>query len=179
MLRLTLSNFFFFVAAFCICSFSIVHDYDAAAKIMKHYKANGSDINSESSVIKTTSGKKKYSLAATTSTNTDLEDMSTSALVKRRPVEPHKVLMSLATSIRDEVVDIFDAVAFAENHEERFENVVDIAIRHRGVLGALALGMALKTAMSPELSSQSGNTARAKFRSAEMAKWGSRIAKSK
>ena len=178
MLCHTILNLSLLVAVFCFYVLSNVHGYDnakTAAKIMKRFKATtGSDINSDASAMRARPEKKKYNFVATT-TNTDVDDRGTNALVKRRHEEPHKALMNLATGIRDEVVDIFDAVVYAESHEERFENIVDIAIRHRGVLGTLALGMALKTAMSPEVSRQSGQAARAKFRSAEVAKWGSRM----
>ena len=144
---------------------------------MKRYKATtGSEINKESSTTKTNQATKKYSIPTTTAT-TEVEDRGTTTLRKKQTLEPHKAFLGLATNIRDEVVDIFDAVVYAESHEERFENIVDIAIRHRGMLGTVALGMALKTAISPEVSARSGGAARAKFRDAEMAKWGSRMAK--
>ena len=167
-------------AAVLVLFASTIVAYDNGAKAttakipVNQYKAaTGSDIN-----------KKSDSLPSVTSTQTtkkySVPTQSTSAVkgVKKQGVEPYsRAILSLATIIRDEVVDIFDAVAHAESNEERFENIVDIAIRHRGILGTAVLGMAIKTAVSPEVGYQTGSVARANFRQAEMAKWGSRMAK--
>ena len=179
MFRSRLSKLLLLAVVFYSCLFSTVDGYDnakTATKIMKHYKtAAGNDIKKESSTTKTTKATKEYGFPAATAT--EVEDRGTSALGRKQAVEPHKAFFGLVTNIRDEVVDIFDAVVYAESHEERFENIVDIAVRHRGVLGTVALGMALKTAISPEINAKSGSIARAKLRDAEIAKWGTRMAK--
>ena len=76
---------------------------------------------------------------------------STSGPFTRRPWDLNTmrlVAIGTAFAVKDEVINCFDSVAYAKNNEERFENTIDILYRHRGIIGAGAMALVLKTTFS-------------------------------
>lgn len=54
----------------------------------------------------------------------------------------------VAISIRDEVVDCFDSILYAESNKERFDNLIDIGYRHRGLIFAGSFCVVAKVGLS-------------------------------
>lgn len=50
----------------------------------------------------------------------------------------------VATSAKDEIVDIFESIVYAETGEERLENTIDIMKRHKNVIAVVGGGLVLK-----------------------------------
>ena len=94
-------------------------------------------------------------------------------------MEPQKLFLHFVTSLRDEAIDIFDSIAYAESNEERLENFIEVGIRHKSLIGTVAAGMALRTAIRPDASRLYGTTAQNQLRRQEAAKWGTRLGKQK
>lgn len=89
---------------------------------------------------------------------------------------PQDLFVGIARAARDEAIDIFDSLAYAESNKERFETVVDIAIRHKTILAAASVALLLKKAVSPS-DVNLGAKAVEELRRKEAAKWGRRLIK--
>jgi hypothetical protein len=50
-----------------------------------------------------------------------------------------------ATAVKDEVIDIFESIAFATSAKERVENTFDVIRRHKFLLSAGAVALVLKS----------------------------------
>lgn len=60
---------------------------------------------------------------------------------------------SIFTAVKDEVVDIWDSLAYAESNKERFENAAEILRRHKTTIG-LAGGLLTSVAFAKFLASK-------------------------
>ena len=57
-----------------------------------------------------------------------------------------------ATAVKDEVIDIFESIAFATSAKERFENTFDAIKRHKFLLSAGAVALVLKSTVGGKVS---------------------------
>jgi len=80
----------------------------------------------------------------------------------------------VAMEFVDEVVDIYDSIMFAEDGAERLDNMIDIAHRHRYLIGGVIAFPVLKNALSKEVMQKKGLDFISKERAAQAAKWGAR-----
>ena len=86
-------------------------------------------------------------------------------------------LLKVARAARDEVIDIFDSICYAETNQERFENICDIAGRHKGTLGVMSAIVIAKTLLVSNNDISLGAKAIGELRKKEMQKWGTRLVK--
>ena len=82
---------------------------------------------------------------------------------------------NIAIGIKDEVVDCFDSVVFAETNTERLDNLFDIAYRHRPILAAGALIVVGKIALSQSQAVSAAERMKRELTVSEAAKWGKRL----
>ena len=82
---------------------------------------------------------------------------------------------NIAIGIKDEVVDCFDSIVFAETNSERLDNLFDIAYRHRPILAAGALIVVGKIALSQSQSVSAAERMKRELTVTEAAKWGKRL----
>jgi len=72
------------------------------------------------------------------------------------------------------MLDIFDALFYAQTHEERLEEAIDILDRHKVLLSSAAVGAIVKSRLGTKSATKLGQDAINQLRQAEMAKWGAR-----
>jgi hypothetical protein len=85
-------------------------------------------------------------------------------------------IQSLLASAKDEIVDIFDSIAFAETNEERLGNIVDIVHRHKLIISAGVLIGAAKYTFAGKRGAQIGKDMIKELRQQEIQRWGKRSA---
>ena len=61
------------------------------------------------------------------------------------------MISRIAINVRDEVEDIYDAIVFADDNEERLEAVVDIAVRHKVLIGCAMVTPVLRNAIMKQI----------------------------
>mmetsp|Transcript_2822 Transcript_2822/g.2957 ORF Transcript_2822/g.2957 Transcript_2822/m.2957 type:complete len:173 (+) Transcript_2822:377-895(+) len=82
-----------------------------------------------------------------------------------------------ATSVKDEVTDIFDSIVFAESGAERIENTLSVIRRHKLLLAGGTLALVLKTTYGGKRAKDIGRDVMDDLRRKEIEKWGARAAK--
>ena len=85
-----------------------------------------------------------------------------------------KMLKGSLNNVKDEIEDIFDAVIFAENTEERVEAIVEVALRHKVLIGTCAAIPVMRNVMLRERAQRAGMELAQKEKLAQISKWGSR-----
>ena len=85
-------------------------------------------------------------------------------------------IVSLVRMARDEAIDIFDSLAYAEDNQERFESLTEICNRHKGTLCAIGCALVIKKGLSPS-DVNLGAKAVEDLRRKEAMKWGTRLIK--
>ena len=73
----------------------------------------------------------------------------------------------------DEALDCFDAVVYAESGDERLQNVVEIAYRHRVLIGAAVAVPVARNILGREHFQKKGLDYIMSERAAQAQKWGS------
>jgi uncharacterized protein (DUF2225 family) len=82
---------------------------------------------------------------------------------------------SVLTSLRDEVVDCFDSVVYAESTSERMMAVQDIFRRHQTGIALIGVGVLFKTVAGRKRAKYVAVDAMKKMRDEEAKKWGSKF----
>ena len=82
---------------------------------------------------------------------------------------------NIAIGIKDEVVDCFDSLVYAETNTERLDNLFDIAYRHRPIVAAGALIVVGKIALSQSQAVSAAERMKRELTVSEAAKWGKRL----
>ena len=104
------------------------------------------------------------------------ENISQQISRKVTTVDPKETFVDILKATRDEVVDIFDSLAFAETNKERLENLVEIADRHKTFLGSVSVCLLLRKVIRPS-DAAIGAKVIEDLRRKEAMKWGVRVVK--
>ena len=78
---------------------------------------------------------------------------------------------------KDEIIDCFDSVLFAESNKERIDNMCEIAIRHKRLIGTVSAAFILKSMMGRDPVISSSTKLIEDLRRKETLKWGTRFPK--
>jgi hypothetical protein len=89
-------------------------------------------------------------------------------------LRPIATARSFARAVKDEAVDIFDALVFAETQEERIENALEILDRHKLIIAGGAAAWVIKTRVLSKSAQSVGQEMINELRKKEIEKWGIR-----
>ena len=126
----------------------------------------------------TTSEKGKFQIKQSTS-STSMKGKQYSNQISQTSVPFNNNALNkvknIAIGIKDEVVDCFDSLVYAETNTERLDNLFDIAYRHRPIVAAGALIVVGKIALSQSQAVSAAERMKRELTVSEAAKWGKRL----
>lgn len=118
-------------------------------------------------------------ISSSSSTSSQLATKrSSNKIIKQSPVVLRKTrrsIKSIVKTIQDEVIDMYDAVVFAETNQERMEEIVDILDRHKVVLIVGTAALVVKSRLGVKSAQVVAKDLINELRAAEAKKWGTAL----
>lgn len=128
--------------------------------------------------VSTINGKPSTIATSTSRVSSATKTRNVAATIEEQQTKRSKpMLQSMLVNAKDELQDIGEGFIYAESNSERFDHLVDVVIRHRVVLGAVAGGYLLKSRiLAGQRAQQVAKNVVKNLHADEISKWGRRLA---